>query len=43
MIPYLTFGIINFYILLMVLSIVLLILLVFYGNNLNPLLKYFSM
>ncbi len=36
-------GQVGNYILLMVLSIVLLILLVFYGNNLNPLLKYFSM
>ena len=36
-------GQVGNYILLMVLSIVLLILLVFYGNNLNPILKHFSM
>ena len=35
-------GQVGSYILLMVLSMVLLILLVFYGNNLNPVLKYFS-
>ena len=35
-------GHVGTYILLMVLSMVLMILLVFYGNNLNPLLQYFS-
>ena len=35
-------GLVGNYILLMVLSMVLMILLVFYGNNLNPLLQYFS-
>lgn len=35
-------GQVGSYILLMVLSMVLLIILIFYGNNLNPVLKYFS-
>lgn len=35
-------GQVGSYILLMVLSMVLMIILVFYGNNLNPILKYFS-
>jgi NADH-quinone oxidoreductase subunit L len=35
-------GQVGNYILLMVLSMVLMIILVFYGNNLNPFLKYFS-
>jgi NADH-quinone oxidoreductase subunit L len=35
-------GQVGNYILLMVLSMVLMIILVFYGNNLNPILKYFS-
>lgn len=35
-------GQVGNYILLMVLSIVLMIILVFYGNNLNPVLNYFS-
>ncbi|HSU48999.1 MAG TPA: NADH-quinone oxidoreductase subunit L [Segetibacter sp.] len=35
-------GQVGNYILLMVLSMVLMIILVFYGNNLNPVLKYFS-
>jgi NADH-quinone oxidoreductase subunit L len=35
-------GQVGSYILLMVLSMVLMIILVFYGNNLNPLLKFFS-
>jgi NADH-quinone oxidoreductase subunit L len=35
-------GQVGTYILLMVLSMVLMIILVFYGNNLNPILKYFS-
>jgi NADH-quinone oxidoreductase subunit L len=35
-------GQVGSYILLMVLSMVLLIILVFYGNNLNPLINYFS-
>lgn len=35
-------GQVGNYILLMVLSMVLMIMLVFYGNNLNPLLNYFS-
>ncbi len=35
-------GQVGSYILLMVLSIVLMILLIFYGNNLNPLFQYFS-
>ncbi|MEJ7680460.1 MAG: hypothetical protein WKG06_21935 [Segetibacter sp.] len=35
-------GQVGNYILIMVLSIVLMIILVFYGNNLNPVLNYFS-
>jgi NADH-quinone oxidoreductase subunit L len=35
-------GQVGNYILLMVLSMVLMIILVFYGNNLNPILNYFS-
>ncbi|HEX8460479.1 MAG TPA: NADH-quinone oxidoreductase subunit L [Segetibacter sp.] len=35
-------GLVGNYILLMVLSIVLMIILVFYGNNLNPIFNYFS-
>jgi NADH-quinone oxidoreductase subunit L len=35
-------GQVGNYVLLMVLSIVLMIILVFYGNNLNPVLNYFS-
>ncbi|HEX8357949.1 MAG TPA: NADH-quinone oxidoreductase subunit L [Segetibacter sp.] len=35
-------GLVGNYILLMVLSMVLMIILVFYGNNLNPILNYFS-
>jgi NADH-quinone oxidoreductase subunit L len=35
-------GQVGNYILLMVLSIVLMIILVFYGNNLNPVFNYFS-
>jgi NADH-quinone oxidoreductase subunit L len=35
-------GLVGNYILLMVLSIVLMIILVFYGNNLNPVFNYFS-
>jgi len=35
-------GQVGNYILLMVLSMVLMVILIFYGNNLNPLLKYFS-
>ncbi len=35
-------GQVGNYILLMVLSIVLMIILIFYGNNLNPVLNYFS-
>ena len=35
-------GLVGNYILMMVLGIVLIIILVFYGNNLNPVLNYFS-
>jgi NADH-quinone oxidoreductase subunit L len=35
-------GQVGNYVLLMVLSMVLMIILVFYGNNLNPLFNYFS-
>lgn len=35
-------GLVGNYILLMVLSIVLMIILIFYGNNLNPVINYFA-